>query len=417
MPLSFAGQNAKAKEKKEIERKAQANPMLNPPIMSQPNPMLDPPMPSQQQSGSRVQLMQYLNPEPQRDVNEEARLKKLAKVNAFGKMIGSVGQLAGMASGGDATMIQDNMSPFVMNKMQTMDTDYRDQLKDYTNRAFQVDMYNNKLSNDDLQTQDAQDFQKNIRTDDQNFRISERELDQDFRSGETNKTITAQQKNTEDKFKYDMKLFNARSKEDKDQLMMRVGVDPKDPEAMSKFQKAVQGNTNKGITEDPEFLATVRRGRDMQLQILKKQYQELEKEPSNYADAKAKENKLKAISDRINMYEKVDLTKDKQVALDLYDFGAETDLSVGPPEGYDRPSNMNSGQQAQPGQQPVQQKQRTTESNQEMMTQLSNIIKTRDFSNIDPLLKMMVEYGYADNEDAATEMILDEMEKQAQILQ
>jgi len=216
MPLSKAGKNA-------IQAYAAKRFPFSPPASATTEATSLPIPQSQTQAGVdtsggsapgiRPRLLQTLNPEPVRDVMEEDRLKNLAKVNALGTALGSLGQLAGVASGGDAVYIENSMSPFVMNKMAYLDDDYRNQLQQHTNKAFAMDRFNIDQQNQDIQDVNDNEFRK----------------EQIQFQGQKEKEVA------EYRAKLELDQFNRKTQAEKEAEMRAIGIDPRDPKAMDSY--------------------------------------------------------------------------------------------------------------------------------------------------------------------------------------
>lgn len=215
MPLSKAGKNAiqahAAKRFPFLPATATTEATNQPIIQSQTQAGVD--TSGGSAPGIRPRLLQTINPEPVREVMEEDRLKKLAKVNALGTALGSLGQLAGVASGGDAVHIENSMSPFVMNKMAYLDDDYRNQLQQHTNRAFAMDRFNI-----DQQNQDIQDGNNN------EFRKEQIQL-----QGQKEMEVAKHRAQLE------LDQFNRKTDAEKAAEMRAIGIDPRDAKAMDKY--------------------------------------------------------------------------------------------------------------------------------------------------------------------------------------
>lgn len=219
MPLSNAGKNAiKAYGQKRFSFNSQptepTGSVFQDPIQSGEMNAPTGPAPF----SPRKKLLQTINPEPVRDEKEEERLKSLAKVNALGRALGSLGQLAGVASGGDAVGINDTVSPFVTDKLAYLDNDYRNQLQDHFRRSFIIDQFNVEQENRDIA--DQNDYRAQI--DRINMQGAKEKEVLDYRA------------------ELEMKKFNAMTAEEKAQAMMNVGINPNSQDATQRFLKVMQ---------------------------------------------------------------------------------------------------------------------------------------------------------------------------------
>ena len=169
---------------------------------------------------SRYNLLQMMQPEPTRDTESEDIIKKRARMNAFGRGISALGGLAGMASGGDAPAIADLQTPYNMQQMQTLDTDYRNRLQDWTSRKFQTDAANNATLNREVdQTIDAENQMEQI-------------------------NLRSQQAAA---------LSKQKSQEDLNKLMLELGIDPNAKDAGSQYlDKKSEADFNSLLEKSPE---------------------------------------------------------------------------------------------------------------------------------------------------------------------
>jgi hypothetical protein len=329
----------------------------------------------------RVKLMDMINPMPQRDQEEEGKLKKRAKWNAVGQAVGALGQLGGMAAGGDAVAIQDNVSPFITDRLQYLDNDYRNRLQRFGVEAFQTGMYNNELENRDLQAQRDADLKRELQ---------------------------------EEKGKNALELFMQKSKAEQDKEMRNAGVDPSDPKAKQKYIAAKGRQFNSDINykdrigrgragsgpddqeDDTEFVRISRIARGKKLEDLRSQMQELQKNPMMNAEM------IKVLNDQIKAYEGIRLKKDNQQAVDLY----ESEINAPQQQQYD-PNYMKGAQWSyQPGQGLIPM---TPQVEQQLFQSIQPILQG-DYSNVDAVISQLIRTGVAANEEEAEEKILDLIE-------
>ncbi len=352
MPLSNSGNNyIKAYGEKKFPYPTPAN-------KPQASPFIYNPQQSQQPTENKYKFMEMVQEKPERDVEGEEALKKRARNNAIGKAFGALGQLGGMAAGGDAVEIEDGQSPFIMQQSQFLDTDYRERLQEWGNKNFQTEQFNTQLQNQIAGKQDDRDFSRETSQNDQRFRTEERMGGQEFTSAQSDKANQQQRDLVDQKAKRETEQFYRMDRAAQDKAMRDAGVDPRSPNAMQEYtqgQKNKVGKSNSEKAADPEFVGVVRRGRDKSLQELRNQLANVEQEPVNYLDPTAKGNKIKSIQDRIKMMETLKVTADNQVALDLYDIGMQ---SQSQPQSQETrapfidaylPQNQSRTQQAQPG--------------------------------------------------------------------
>ena len=185
-------------------------------------------------TGVRARLLQTINPEPVRDTQEEGRLQQLAKVNALGTALGSLGQLAGVASGGDAVEIRNNLNPWIMDRMAYLDDDYRNQVRDYTTRAFAMDRFNIDQQNQDIQDQNTNEWQK------EQIRL---------RGEEARRTA-------EEQARLRLEEFAQKTDAEKEAEMRKIGIDPRAKDAFDQYikrtnqQYGVNTNYRKSLTAE-----------------------------------------------------------------------------------------------------------------------------------------------------------------------
>lgn len=163
----------------------------------------------------KSRILQTINPEPVRDTQEEDRLKKIAGVNAIGRILGSFGQLGGMASGGDAVYIEDTLSPQILDKLAFLDNDYRNNLRDWSNQAFSTERFNAEQQNRDIQDENNRQFR----------------FDQIDAQGQKEREMA------DYRAKIALEQFNRKTDADKRQDMISAGINPDDPDAEQKFIK------------------------------------------------------------------------------------------------------------------------------------------------------------------------------------
>jgi len=175
------------------------------PAQAQPNP----------QSGE-YRFMEMVNPKPERETEREDIIKKRAKMNAFGRGLGALGQLVGVASGGDAQQLVDGQTPWNLNQIQSLDQDYRRRLQDWTNQNFQVASTNNAIQNRAIEQDIAQQNRLEL---------------EDVRTGNDMGLIGARGEQT-------LKGINARTDAEIRQSMLSLGIDPDAPNAKENFLEA-----------------------------------------------------------------------------------------------------------------------------------------------------------------------------------
>jgi len=336
-------------------------------------------------------LMDYVNPKPQPDTASEEVLKRRSKWNTLGRLIGSLGQLGGMASGGDAVGIVDNVSPFITGRLLELDDTYRNDLSNWANRAFQMDMHNNRLQNEERQAQRDNQFQ-------------EQRMDIQHQNA---KAIAEQRAQDA------LKALQAKNSEAQAKEMRQVGVDPSAKDAMPKYLQAMRrkfendlayknrmgrGSGKDKDVPDSDFVEVVRVGREKKLAELNNQLRELSSETV------PDQNQVKALQDRIDDLRNLKVKKDNQVALDLYE--EEMKYRRGPAsEGF---NSTYSGQEGPlPDNPDTRQGVDRFITTQSMTPVLSEIKQTGKLDRVPELMQMLIRGGYAQNEEEATQMIYE----------
>jgi hypothetical protein len=455
MPLSNAGQNA---TKTYGERRFPFNPTSQPAqsgmgqfSTNQNQPQTQPGASYGAADTQKPKLMQVLQPEPTRDIQGEDNIKRRAKINALGRLFGSLGQLGGMASGGDAVRLEDNSTPWLKNQSMVMDNDFRNQLNQYYNRLFQTDMSNNQLENQWAMRDQDRGFQKELRADDQNFRREERAEDKDFRREERNEAQDFQTQMQDRQFAQQMKQLGVRNQQDFDKMMMGVGVNPRDPNAMKQFlDKMAQQYDNQndytqakanwnnrlstsgnktGATDyninDPEFQSAFRRGRDLQLTRLRNQYNKLiSSQPEFGEDTKLRDKDLEFVISQIKQLETLKPEVNNPLVFDLYEEGLNlgpegVDKSIGPPreeqaipgistgaqQGTNRPSSL---PKFNPDITPEQRQQSINTTIDTVRANKSKILSENpDWQLIGRLIEQSMANGLFDNEEEAFNSIIE----------
>jgi len=201
-----------------------AQPQLNP--QAQPNvqqPQAQPPVTvgemdqGTQSPQSRYQLFQMFQ-KPQRDIEAEDTIKRRAKINAIGKGISGLAGLAGMAVGGDAPAVPDFVTPFNMQQLQMLDSDYRNQLQNWINQGFQVDQANTGLRN--------------------------KEIEEDTAAQNRMAQIEAQGQNqmaaVQARAQAALQQLQAKTRAEQIKEMKSMGINPSDPDAYGKYLNAMQ---------------------------------------------------------------------------------------------------------------------------------------------------------------------------------
>jgi hypothetical protein len=244
---------------------------------------------------NRRQILSPSLEKPEPNEKERARLQRLAKVNALGKGFGSIFQLLGVASGGDANNYGDEVGDFVLSGLKDLDNDYRQKLKGYNDQMFQVDLYNNQAANRQAQGDEAYERGK--------------------------------------------EQYETRTDDALRMRMMQEGIDPNDPEAVdlytkqnaSKFeldkknansliaQRTGSGKGSRNI--DPEMMATIMKGRAKKLTELKSQ---LSKLASNNKIGQ-NDGQIEAINKQIGTLTNLDADPENLLVNELYQLGSQPD--------------------------------------------------------------------------------------------
>jgi hypothetical protein len=170
-----------------------------------------PQQPNPQQS--RYQLYQMLQAQPTRDTESEDVIKRRAKINAISKGFSGLAGLAGMAVGGDAPMVPDLVTPFNMEQIGMLDSDYRTRLQNWIDQGFQVDQANTGLMNKEI----------------------EQGIDAENRMAQIDAQGQNQMQAIQARLQADMEKFNQKTYEEQAKELREVGIDINDPEAYAKY--------------------------------------------------------------------------------------------------------------------------------------------------------------------------------------
>jgi hypothetical protein len=319
--------------------------------------MFDPARPTASTLGKfEPELMEILRAKPTEDVEGKENLKKRARQNTLGKLLGSLAQLGGVAMGGDAVRLDDQVNPFILGELENMKAMEADELARYYDEVFKTGVMNNRTINDyrsqgrQMQFQDdqlgkRQDFSREQQG--EQFRFQDEQLDK--RQGHQSEEARKRAKDA-------INQIYSRGQVSLNDAMAKKGVNPKSPNAMEEFTQrmteefeydigkpyfAPRGGVGKSAhpkLSDPDFMKKVREGREIQLNNLRQERNYIKKLPSFNAenpelemDPKEKEAQLKYLDERIKLYEQIDVSKDDQVSLDLYEIGSQAqDQTMGP---------------------------------------------------------------------------------------
>lgn len=203
-----------------------------------------------------TQGLQFLQaPEkPEFDTETQGRYQDLMKKNAIGKAIGSLFQLAGVASGGDAINTGNTTGALALQGLQNLDIDHKERLRDYSDRLFRTNAFNADLQNREFQ--DERQYGRQLEGNKRQERLAE------------------------------------------ERAMIEMGIDPSQPGAKSEFlqkrqqlfemeKKNTQSLINarnqakgpgKGEGVDQSFTQNVMRGRQIKLAEINKQIEALRKD-------------------------------------------------------------------------------------------------------------------------------------------
>jgi hypothetical protein len=235
--------------------------------------------------GSRYTPIQNTE-EPVQDEALQEKIKRRAKMKLIGTAIGSLGQLGGVAAGGDATRLEDGVTPWNLNQLQIADADYRDRLRSWIDRGFTVDMYNNRLQNQEA----SENYETGVRQ------------DQAAQKAQYDAQLAEQRAQAA------LNQLTAKSAIEQREDMAKLGINPDDPTALEQFldlnrkkfgadMNLTQARTNSynrsnTKSSDKNFdLDAMRRGRDAMIMDEEKKLQGLD--PIEDAE------KIKAINERI----------------------------------------------------------------------------------------------------------------------
>lgn len=199
-------------------RHQQAQPQtVNPLLPQQPQAQtaVDQGATAPQDPKSKYKMYELLQNEPVRDEAQEGIIQRRAKMNAFSKGFSGLAGLAGVAMGGDAPVIPDTVTPFNMERIQTLDNDYKSRLEDWVNKGFQVDQANVGLQN--------------------------KEIEQNIDQG--NRELLAEQKFQNDQVLIEQRAqaaiqqFQQKSEIEQMQEMRELGINPNSPDATAQYLK------------------------------------------------------------------------------------------------------------------------------------------------------------------------------------
>lgn len=195
-----------------------------PPITS--NPVTSPePVPNAIKGAeptSRYKLYEMLQAEPTRDTASEDIIKRRAKMNAISKGLSGLAGLAGVGMGGDAPFVPDGVTPFNMEQIQMLDSDYRNRLQGWIDRSFQVDQANTGVVNREIDQQiDAENANnlENLRTE--------------------NDAMLADQK-----AQYALQLLQSKNQEEQWKEMESLGINPQSKDAYAQYLNAQKRRFN-----------------------------------------------------------------------------------------------------------------------------------------------------------------------------
>lgn len=426
MPLSNAGKNAiqaYGMKRFAFNPPATSTQAANQPTFNQDQAQSGPDKPAGPAPGTgvRARLLQTINPEPVRDTQEEGRLQKLAKVNALGTALGSLGQLAGVASGGDAVEIRNNLNPWIMDRMAYLDDDYRNQVRDYTTRAFAIDRFNIDQQNQDIQDQNTNEWQK------EQIRL---------RGEEARRTA-------EEQARLRLEEFAQKTDAEKEAEMRKIGIDPRAKNAFDEYIKRTNQqfgvNTNykrsltaenyanaarqreggSGSTEKPTFdLDTMKKGVQNIVSDLQKQKGQIKNLPFNEREAAQKK-----IDDEIAFWERQYNPKTNELlnerVLDAANRDAATQSGSGalgepftPGRGFNFQQNQPQTQTQQRSEDEIMQAMNT---NRATVIQNAKRIASINFENPDPetanlileKAQELVDLGVFEDQDSAIESIIE----------
>lgn len=357
----------------------------------------------------RFQLMQMMQPEPTRDSRSEEMIKKRAKVNAIGRGIGALGQLAGVASGGDASFIPDAQSPFLMNEFNKLDTDYRSRLQDWTKQGFQVDQFNNRVQNDAIQDQAR--LEDGIELD--NARTANDKILNEQRA------------------EYAIQNLMAKSKEELESEMRKVGVNPSDPEAMGKLMKANglgfsteinrkkaqtnwnnrvasgSGRGNTGGAKDPEYdLATLKKGKDAMIAQIDAQIKQM----NDSGDAVQNQEQMKALLDQRSQLQQYNPGKNQMIDAEIMQMGIQQDEGDFGGQGSAKQQNPMTFDPAR-GFNNTPKSKDDPNVRKSIETGLGRVL-SGDLSDIDNLVKTLTESGVFKSEEEAEFWLAAKMDEQ-----
>lgn len=162
---------------------------------------------------SRFELLNPTIEKPEKNAQETERLQKLSRINALGQMFGGLAQLGGMASGGDAVNLGNQLGDFSFNRFMQLDRDYINQLRDYNSQLFQAELFNKRLNNENAA------YDRGRQANEEDWR----------RRQEAEENAYKRQ------IDFENQKFDRNQSQDLRRRMQGMGIDPDSPNAYSDF--------------------------------------------------------------------------------------------------------------------------------------------------------------------------------------
>lgn len=380
------------------------------PIFGANNQFLAPeqaPAQPQQQPQSRFapKFMEMTQPVPVLDTEEIQTQQGRARTSVLGQLLGSLGQLGGMAAGGDAVQLDNSVPSIALNQILTMDKDYRDRLGQYWKDSFDTNKTNIGIQNRFLGDEADRAFRDDQRGKGEQFRTGERLGEEKFRTGlqdDQQKFLSGQQAA---RLKADINKLYIQDKLAFNEEMRKAGVNPNDKDAVDQYLSKMNMKTTKSgggsgkpyDVTDPAFIEAVRRGREIELERINNQLNTELSRP-DYTNPDGQKQRIDELREKKKRYETMKVETGNQEAVDAYEIGIREgalDRSQTPP-------------MAQPFQPPA-----PPQGNEQNLDKIKSDIQNNiqmiydgDDSKLLETLKLLVQTGIVKNEEEAEKYLI-----------
>jgi hypothetical protein len=387
----------------------------SPGVNPQPNagqaPTTTQAQPEQQVPTSRYKLYELMQSKPTRDTGQEEIIKRRAKINAIGAGFSGLAGLAGMKAGGDAPFIQDDVTPFNMQQIQTMDQDYRSRLQDWVNKGFEIDQSNTTLQN--------REIDKTIDFENQIARIQQQ--------GANAQELAAQ------RAQYALQQLQAKTEAEQIKEMMGLGIDPYSKDAYQQYLNAnkrkyeadvnytkartnwnnrIASGSGAGATgKAPQYgMSTLKKGRDAKISQLEEQLKQYSSDPKAAYDQNI-QGQVKFIQDQIKELRNFNPGKNELMDAELAELGIQLEEQSG--GANPQPQSVSTGAQRGPAVPFDPQRGFTNVPKEqdpilkERITQGLQLIENNEASDEDfeMILQDIVDAGEAEDLDAAFQLV------------